>query len=454
MNERIDHTNYEAWLLDRLEGNLSPEQDRMLDAFLAANPGLDDAHMELPTLDRLSAQLAQADKEALKRTLPPAGMPAEPIDDFLIARLEGDLDARQLEALNIYLLHHPEHQRAERLYALTKLVPAAMAYADKQGLERQLPPTGMPDRLNLDDLLVARLEGELGPEQELALAAYLHANPDADRQWRLMQLARISTPPVVFPAKADLKKGGQVIAIGTVWATWAPRLRAAATVAVLLSIGFWAYVRTTPPEQQVAVVEQGTGQQDHSTPDPDTGTKGTTAPEVERAEALQPAPDHTAQQPPLAHAPSQKAVGTQQQEKRTEVMPPVQQPKEAQPLVAQQPNKLPDEKPTPDIRPAQPHAGNALAQHAPAPPESSLTADANGVPLGAFLAGKFRKRVLADDEQEARPLDASDALTALNKGMQALGGEDLGLSVERGENGRSSSFQLRLGRGLAITASR
>ena len=34
MNERIDHTNYEAWLLDRLEGNLSVDQERALDAFL------------------------------------------------------------------------------------------------------------------------------------------------------------------------------------------------------------------------------------------------------------------------------------------------------------------------------------------------------------------------------------------------------------------------------------
>ena len=52
MKERIDHSNYEAWLLDRLEGNLTPAQEQELDAFLAAHPELDPGLDELPTLDQ------------------------------------------------------------------------------------------------------------------------------------------------------------------------------------------------------------------------------------------------------------------------------------------------------------------------------------------------------------------------------------------------------------------
>ena len=36
----IDRDTYEAWLLDRLEGRLSADQDGALAAFLAANPDL------------------------------------------------------------------------------------------------------------------------------------------------------------------------------------------------------------------------------------------------------------------------------------------------------------------------------------------------------------------------------------------------------------------------------
>ena len=135
MNERIDHSNYEAWLLDRLEGNLSAEQERALDAFLLQHPELASALDELPTVGGIEAHLSKLDKESLKRTLPPTGLVAQAsLDDQLIARLEGDLDPAQLEALRVYLLDHPEHARSERLFALTKLVPLAMAYAAKNDI--------------------------------------------------------------------------------------------------------------------------------------------------------------------------------------------------------------------------------------------------------------------------------------------------------------------------------
>ncbi|MFN6115545.1 MAG: hypothetical protein ACK46C_06655 [Flavobacteriales bacterium] len=133
MKERIDHSNYEAWLLDRLEGNLTPAQEQELDAFLAAHPELDPGMDALPTLDQLDAALSRSDKDALKRALPPTGQPSlENVDDFLVARLEGDLNAEQLHALRHFLLEHPELLRSAHLYDLVKLVPEAMAFAAKQ----------------------------------------------------------------------------------------------------------------------------------------------------------------------------------------------------------------------------------------------------------------------------------------------------------------------------------
>ena len=40
MSERIGPHNYEAWLLDQLEGQLTAEQERELEAFLIAHPQL------------------------------------------------------------------------------------------------------------------------------------------------------------------------------------------------------------------------------------------------------------------------------------------------------------------------------------------------------------------------------------------------------------------------------
>ena len=48
---KLDRTTYEAWLLDRIEGNLTPAQERELDAFLAAHPDLDADISGLPHVD-------------------------------------------------------------------------------------------------------------------------------------------------------------------------------------------------------------------------------------------------------------------------------------------------------------------------------------------------------------------------------------------------------------------
>lgn len=87
----LDRHNYEAWLLDRLEGNLTPEQEERLDAFLAANPDLPIGPAELPQVPGIAADFSA--KDLLKRTYPPQGIPdADRLDDFLVAKGEGDLD--------------------------------------------------------------------------------------------------------------------------------------------------------------------------------------------------------------------------------------------------------------------------------------------------------------------------------------------------------------------------
>ena len=64
MNINID--NYEAYLLDYMEGNLSPDETRQLQAFVAAQ-GLDwdELTEELPRLE--APQIKYADKERLKK---------------------------------------------------------------------------------------------------------------------------------------------------------------------------------------------------------------------------------------------------------------------------------------------------------------------------------------------------------------------------------------------------
>src|SRR5690606_23479510 len=73
--------------------------------------------------------------------------------------------------------------------------------------------------------------------------------------------------------------------------------------------------------------------------------------------------------------------------------------------------------------------------------------------VGGLLASTFREKVLEEARPNTAPLGADDAIAAVDKGLKAVVGDKAGLSVER-RGGRVSSFDLRLGRNLAIAANR
>ncbi len=442
MKERIDHSNYEAWLLDRLEGNLSPQDERALDAFLAANPGLDPGSEPLPTLDEFEATLSASAKHELKRHLPPTGAPSnERLDDFLIARLEGDLTPLQLEALRLYLIEHPEHQRAERLYALTKVLPEAMAYAAKRELERNLPPLGTPTRHTVDDFLVARLEGDLTPSQKQALNTFLSGHPEARVAADLFAHTRITVPAAVYPDHAGLKKGGRVVPLMPVWAV---RFAAAASLALLFGVGIWFLTRNEVP--RAPQVAERTVEPSPTNQPTDTATKvegpSPSGPQV--LEGSQP----NAQ--PEQLIPGNNSVVPPAPDRRTER--PVHVPA---PLVAQElppvvnPNEIPTERslieqPVPP-GPDEGMAMAALPAEKPAPESTTL---------GGLMARTLRERVLDQEAPNARPLDGDDALAAVDRGLRTVGGENAGIEVARKADGELRSFKLRLGSNLSISASR
>lgn len=443
MSERVDHSNYEAWLLDRLEGNLTPEQERELDAFLLLNPDLAPADDALPTIGETVLGLTSRDREALKRTLPPTGLPQEPIDDFLIARLEGDLTSAQAEALRAYLIDHPEHRHAERLYALTKLVPEAVVYVAKQQLQRSFPPAGLPTRHTLDDFLVARLEGDLSDAQEAALSAWITADPAAQRAWALMQRTRMQAAAVAFADKAALKRRGKVVVMGA----WAQRLAMAASVALLLGIGWWLAQGGKVEQPGIAGTEKPTNP-DPVTPvtnDRDSAALPVEQPAVVVDEKLH-APNTVVGKdvtPPPAHMPEQR------QKKAPAPMHEVA----PAPFLAQgpgpkhEPDKQVPQQVTHDPVPEAPALAHAPAA-APAP-----TANTEGTTVGGLLASTFREKVLEEPAPHSAPLDADDAIAAVDKGLKAVAGDKAGLSVQR-RGGRVSGFDLRLGRNLAIAANR
>ena len=373
MNERIDHSNYEAWLLDRLEGRLTATQERELATYLLLHPDQAQIADGLPVVSASHDTFDNTVKNALKRTIPPIGLvTAATVEDHLIARLEGDLSGEQQVALEAFLAQHPAHART----------------------------------------------------------------------WALVQATRITPAIIRYPHKVALKKG-EVRMLRPIW--W---LAAAAAVALLVVIGALRHGTTIQPEQDLAQVPAPT------LPEVTPRTAqhapvGTTAP---RATEHQ----HTV----LGTAtPAKHGMGSGHLSGRRTEDAPMQQ-ERSEPVAAMDPGTtvIPvQDEPTPE-EPISPQVEDPeeamLAMTVPTPVQASGTHHEEAHTLGELLTGTLREQVLKTPARATDPLDDTDALAMVDRGLKAISGDRAGLKVQRGRNDGVRGFDLRLGRHLTISASR
>lgn len=446
MKQRIDHSNYEAWLLDRLEGRLTPEEERELTAFLLANPDLDTGLDELPTVSVEAAELDEQTKDRLKRALPPVGRVDEhTVMDFIIARYEGDLTSQQEAELADFMQAHPEHGRAEKLYRASRLEKEPLSHPEKSALHRTLPPAGLPVAGDLDDFLVALMEGDLNAEQERAVAAIIESDAGTRGSWTLMQSTRTPREKIAYPDKGSLKRSARVIPIA--WGAWVARMAAAAAVVLLFGLGWWWLHAPAVNEARYA---------DHE-PLPAVKREATTVPQghglalqdsamEERAAAPRRAQDHRnhgTRTAPVADTAAHHAPA----------VPLNNQPEPAPPLVAHEPIQQQDTaRDDQQILPDAEEMGPVASVESPG---ESVTAAARTVPtLRQALTGALRERVLDRPADFPRSLDDTDAEVAADRAVRAVAGQHAGFVMRRDAQGRNRGFQLKLGRHLAVSARR
>ncbi len=452
MSEQIDHTNYEAWLLDRLEGNLSPEQEAALDAFLAANPGIAPIGHDLPSIG--ATDLPAFNKDLLKRNLPPQGKVTEAsIDDHLVARLEGDLSPEQLLALEKFLYEHPEYAKTDRLYALTKLVPQAMEFAAKKELERMLPPQGFVTKFTLQDHLIARLEGDLTREQAKALDTFLAQNASAPKEWALVSRTRIMADRITFPGRSELKKGGRILSIGA--ARPVMRYAAAASIALLLSFWIWLALRPTMENRLVNVdatgrIEQkqvNTGTSPHSDPIGANDRKEEKLPAT--IEEIAPEAADAAVKRTDPSTDRAKGISPESAKKKPA---PIGTPIDREKLQFAEQRKVVPAFERPEAGPIAVEVAEVPVELDREPPAERQLQEERGNSIGTLVASAVREKVLNSPSEENRPLDRSDAVAAVDKGLKAISGEKAGLDVQRTKGGKIRNFNLRVGE-FALTAS-
>lgn len=134
--ETIHINNYEAFYLDYLEGNLSPEQVVLLERFLDEHPELVEEDFEC--LEAENLVLDPSFKEDLKVFDSEWVISTANIEQFLIAEKEGVLSLAERQKLKDFLTTHPEFVADRKYYQLTRLVAdQSLGYGDKSDLYRK-----------------------------------------------------------------------------------------------------------------------------------------------------------------------------------------------------------------------------------------------------------------------------------------------------------------------------
>ena len=134
---QIDRSNYEAWLIDWLDGNLNDIQCEQLQHFLTANPDLKDEFDEL-TIFRLKPQDQHfPDKRNLKKTI--SNLSVQQLDYLSVAYLENDLTTAQKDDFKTSIESDPEKKRSFELIQKTKLEPVSITYKHRRRLIRRTP---------------------------------------------------------------------------------------------------------------------------------------------------------------------------------------------------------------------------------------------------------------------------------------------------------------------------
>jgi hypothetical protein len=134
----INRNNYEACLLDLIEGRLNPEEARKVRDFLLLNPDCIEGIAELQPWTLESEVIPFPGKERLKKIFPETSsvLSESNFDLFSIARMEDDLTGEQ-EADHARMVARDEEKNREWLqWQKTKLVGENIPFKGKNRLKR------------------------------------------------------------------------------------------------------------------------------------------------------------------------------------------------------------------------------------------------------------------------------------------------------------------------------
>ena len=131
----IGRSNYEIWLIDLLDGNLTDLQVEQLKIFLDENPDLKKEFHDLSLINLKPVEKLLPHKDHLKKSI--ADISGSQFEYLSVAYLENDLSSGQQTELFEALELDSERKRSFELIQKLTLVPASIRYLHKNKLKKR-----------------------------------------------------------------------------------------------------------------------------------------------------------------------------------------------------------------------------------------------------------------------------------------------------------------------------
>lgn len=139
----INRNNYEAWLLDLMEGRLSSIEAQEVRDFISLNPDCAVGQEDFEPWILEAKDLSFSGKNALRKELPDSGslVSEKDFDLFSIASLEGDLSELQQKDYQQILDGDEEKMKEWLQWKQMKLTGTAILFPGKDSLKKRFLPT-------------------------------------------------------------------------------------------------------------------------------------------------------------------------------------------------------------------------------------------------------------------------------------------------------------------------
>jgi hypothetical protein len=209
---KINLENYEIFIIDYLDHQLSNELMHEFMAFLEAHPLINEEIKGLEDFKLQAPASGVFDKDLLKKSehiSPPNIINTNNLDEFIIANQEAQLQKEELEALRVYLLAHPEAEKTQALIRQTTMKPNfSTRWPDKKLLYRLAVESTEPiNNENIDEFIVGFYEGTLNAERTIELKSFLSIHTKAQAIFEhYSQIKMKADTNIIFEAKDNLKR--------------------------------------------------------------------------------------------------------------------------------------------------------------------------------------------------------------------------------------------------------